>query len=34
MPEGGGGGGGGGGGSQSWGSQYDCHLECPGGCQS
>ena len=22
------------GGRQSWGSQYDCHLESPGGCRS
>ena len=21
-------------GRQSWGHQYDCHPECPGGCQS
>ena len=33
MPE-GKGEGRGGGGRQSWGSQSDCHLECPGGCQS
>ena len=32
MPEWGGGGGGGGGGRQSWGSQYNCHLESHGGC--
>ena len=25
---------GGGGGRQSWGSQCDCHLQCPGGCRS
>ena len=24
----------GGGGRQSWGSQYDCHVESPGGCRS